>query len=94
MQQTIEEYVRRSDKCQTRKGKHEFRAPVGGGESFGTLSSYSNVYYRAVELKTSKEQVFVDLHLPLYEVRRNFPHSRFGRNLCKSLRNAGRSKTW
>ena len=28
MRQSIEEYVRR-DKCQTRKGKHEFRAPLG-----------------------------------------------------------------
>ena len=29
MCQSIEEYVRRRDKCQTRKGKHEFRAPLG-----------------------------------------------------------------
>jgi transposase InsO family protein len=31
MRQSIEEYVRR-DKCQTRKGKHEFRAPLGAVE--------------------------------------------------------------
>jgi len=29
MQQSLEEYVRRCDKCQTRKRKHEFRAPLG-----------------------------------------------------------------
>jgi hypothetical protein len=29
VRQSIEEYVRRCDKCQTRKGKHEFRAPSG-----------------------------------------------------------------
>jgi len=29
MRQSIEEYVGRCDRCQTRKGKHEFRAPLG-----------------------------------------------------------------
>jgi len=32
MRKSIEEYVRRCDKCQTRKGKHEFRAPLGAVE--------------------------------------------------------------
>ena len=32
MRQSIQEYVRRCDKCQTRKGKHEFRAPLGAAE--------------------------------------------------------------
>ena len=32
MRQSIQEYVRRCDKCQTRKGKHEFRAPLGAVE--------------------------------------------------------------
>ena len=29
MRQSIEEYVMRCDKCQTRKGKHDIRAPLG-----------------------------------------------------------------
>jgi hypothetical protein len=29
MRPGIEEHIRRCDKCQTRKGKHEFRAPLG-----------------------------------------------------------------
>jgi transposase InsO family protein len=33
MQQSIEEYVRCCDKCQMRKGKHEFRAPLGEVEN-------------------------------------------------------------
>jgi hypothetical protein len=32
MRQSIEEYVRRCDKCQTRIDKHEFRAPLGAVE--------------------------------------------------------------
>jgi hypothetical protein len=32
MLQSIEEYVRRCDKCQTRKGKHKFGAPLGAVE--------------------------------------------------------------
>ena len=33
MQQRIEEYIQRCDKCQTRKRKHEFRAHLGEVES-------------------------------------------------------------
>jgi len=33
MRKTIEEYVRRCDKCQTRQGKQEFRAPLEEVES-------------------------------------------------------------
>jgi len=33
MRQNIEEYIRRCDKCQTRKGKQEFRAPLGEVET-------------------------------------------------------------
>jgi len=33
MRQSIEEYIRRCDKCQMRKGKQEFRAPLGEVEA-------------------------------------------------------------
>jgi len=33
MRQSIEEYIRRCDKCQMRKGKQEFRAPLGEVEN-------------------------------------------------------------
>jgi len=33
MRQSIEEYIRRCDKCQMRKGKQEFRAPLGEVET-------------------------------------------------------------
>jgi len=33
MRQSIEEYIRRCDKCQRRKGKQEFRAPLGEVEN-------------------------------------------------------------
>ena len=43
MRKNIEEYVSRCDKCQKRKGKHEFRAPLGEVEDPSELFQVTSI---------------------------------------------------
>ena len=69
MRQTTEEYVRRCDKCQTRKGKHEFRAPLGEvkdpSEPFQVTSMDITGPYCMTQRKNKYLLTFID-HLTRY----------------------------
>jgi len=60
----IEDYVRRCDKCQTRKGKHEFRAPLGEvedpSEPFQVVSLDIKGPYLATPRKNRYLLTFID----------------------------------
>jgi hypothetical protein len=88
IRQSIEEYIRRCDKCQTRKSKQEFRAPLGEvetpSETFQVVSLDITGPYFVTSRKNRYLLTFID---HFFKVRRSFSDSgRFGRNLCKSLR--------
>jgi len=69
MQQSIEEYLRCCDKCQTRKGTQEFRAPLGAvedpSEPFQVTSMDITEPYCVT---ANKKQIFADLHRSFYKV--------------------------
>lgn len=46
MRQSVQEYVRHCDKCQTRKGKHEIRAPPGEAEESSETLQVTSVDIR------------------------------------------------
>jgi len=64
MRHSIEDYVRRCDKCQTRKGKHEFRAPLGEvedpSEPFQFMSLDITGPYLATPRKNRYLLTFID----------------------------------
>jgi hypothetical protein len=64
MRQDIEDYVMRCEKCQTRKGKQEFLAPLGEikdpSESFQVTSMDITGPYNLTPRKTRYVLTFID----------------------------------
>jgi len=96
MQQSIQEYVRRCEKCQTRKRKHEFRAPLGEVENLSepfqvTAMDITGPY----NLTPRKNKYFLTFvcHFTRY-IEAFSDCRRFGRNLCESLCHTDCSQTW
>ena len=91
MRQSIEEYITRCDKCQTRKGKQEFRAPLGEVENPSEPFQVTSLDITGPYFVTPQKNIFANLHRSFLKVRRSLPDSgRFGRNLCKGLRYTNR----
>jgi hypothetical protein len=86
MRQSIDEYVRRCDKCQRRKGKQELRAPLG---EVGDPSEHFQV--TAIDITgpystTPRKKIFPDFYPPSHKLCRSVPYpGRFGRDMCESL---------
>ena len=69
MRQSIREYVRRCDKCQMRKGKHEFRAPLGAVEDPSEPFQVTSMDITGPYCVTPRKNIFAHLHRPFYKIR-------------------------
>ena len=81
------EYVRRCDKFQTRKGKREFRAPLGEVEDPSEPFQITSMDIKDLTVWPPGKQIFADVYWQFLKVCRRLPNSgRFGRNMWNSFR--------